>query len=187
MTPARDASPTGYTAASIVRGRALFDLHCAACHGANGNGDGPSLKGADAMSADLTADHVYSHTDGDLFWWISHGIDDVMPGFAADIDDDGRWSLIDFVHANADGAHLRGAKTNVGFPVPDFSADCPDGTTVSLADLRGSIVHLVVAGPNSAQRLQHLAHTPHRARSRDHRDHKRGTCAKGRAVLCNAG
>jgi mono/diheme cytochrome c family protein/peroxiredoxin len=154
-----DASPTGYTAASIARGRTLFDQHCVRCHGASGNGEGPALKGADAMSADLTADHVYSHTDGDLFWWISHGIDDVMPSFAADIDDDGRWSLIDFVHANADGAHLRKGAANAGFPVPDFSADCPDGRTVSLTDLRGSMVHLVVAGPNSAQRLQHLAHT----------------------------
>ena len=31
--------------------------------------------------ADLTAEHLWAHSDGDLFWYISHGIE--MPDAAA--------------------------------------------------------------------------------------------------------
>jgi putative copper resistance protein D len=137
-------SPTGYTAASIALGHLLFNRSCTGCH-----------RGG---TADLTADHIYAHTDGDLFWWISHGADNVMPGFAGAIDDDARWNLIDFIHADADAARLRHNAKNLGFPTPDFTADCPDGSTISPSDLRGSLVHLVMAGTHSAARLHQLAH-----------------------------
>jgi putative copper resistance protein D len=140
-------SPTGHTAASIARGHLLFNQSCIGCHRLGG---GP---------ADLTADHIYAHTDGDLFWWVSHGVDNVMPGFAGAIDDDARWNLIDFIHANADAARLRDNAENVGFPTPDFTADCPDGSIISPSDLRGRLVHLVTAGTHSAARLQQLAHS----------------------------
>jgi copper resistance protein D len=152
-------SPTGYTAASIARGHTLFDQSCTGCHGVDGRGDGQARKGSNAAFTDLTADHLYAHSDGDLFWWISHGIDEVMPGFAGNIDDDARWNLIDFIHANADAARLRASAKGLGYPTPDFAADCPDGTTISLRDLHGSLVHLVIAGAHSAARLQQLAHT----------------------------
>ena len=149
------ASPNGYTATSIAHGRALFIRHCASCHS-----DGPTQRPA-RMASDLTADHMARHTDGDLFWWISHGAGKAMPGFVQSIDDDGRWSLVDFIRANFDGAHLRREEApGRGFAVPDFTADCPDGTTIAISDLRGSVVHLVVAGANATERLQDLARAP---------------------------
>ena len=72
--------------------------------------------------ADLTADHVYGHSDGDLFWWISNGIDAVMPGFGRRLDYDARWNVINFIRANADAVRLRalGAATQAAFPSPVF-------------------------------------------------------------------
>jgi Cytochrome C oxidase, cbb3-type, subunit III len=101
------------------------------------------------MPADLTADHVYEHTDGDLFWWITHGIDTGMPAFGGQLDEQSRWSLIDFIHANADAARLRmfGTGTTAAFPTPDFSVECPAGSTVQVGDLRPRILHIVLAGP----------------------------------------
>jgi hypothetical protein len=41
--------------------------------------------------ADLTAEHIFAHSDGDLFWWISQGISaGGMPGFAEKVDERGR-------------------------------------------------------------------------------------------------
>jgi hypothetical protein len=104
-----------------------------------------------AKPADLTADHVYGHTDGDLFWWITHGIDPGMPEFGAALSEKARWSIIDFIRANADATRLRalGAGTDAGFPTPDFSAECPDGSTTSIDRLRTKVVHIVVAGLHS--------------------------------------
>jgi mono/diheme cytochrome c family protein len=149
-------SPTQYAAASIARGRSLYDQYCVACHGAQGRGSADN--NATALSADLTTDHIYAHTDGDLFWWIAYGIDKVMPGFASVIDYNGRWNLVDFIHANADAMRLRAGTKGAGYPAPDFTADCPDGTSVSTGDPRGRLVHLVIAGARSMERLQQLAH-----------------------------
>jgi putative copper resistance protein D len=151
-------SPTGYAAASIGLGRTLFDQHCAACHGAEGRGGFIHHHEGAVSAADLTADHIYAHADGDLFWWITHGIDEKMPGFGSVIDDNGRWNLIDFVHANADAVRLRANIRGSAYPMPDFAADCTDGTSVTTADLRGRLVHLIIAGANAMERLQQLAH-----------------------------
>jgi putative copper resistance protein D len=139
-------SPTGFTVASIARGEDLFAVHCAGCHGTSGRGNGPNALALDMEASDLTADHVYDHRDGDLFWWIGHGIDETMPGFATAIDDGARWNLIDFIHANADAARLQGRDTHGpnAFPAPNVAVECP-AATLALADLRGRFVRLVLA------------------------------------------
>ena len=152
-------SPTGYSAASIVQGADLFATHCAACHGRRGRGDGPAGRFFRVKPSDLTADHVYVHTDGDLYWWITNGIGDVMPPLGAALDEDARWQVIDFVRANADVARLRrtAAKVgNVGYRAPDFSAVCPDGSIATRDDLQGRIAHLVISGPIGAERVRQL-------------------------------
>jgi putative copper resistance protein D len=138
-------SPTSFTLASIARGHDLFEQHCAGCHGAAGRGNGPNALALDMETSDLTAAHVYAHSDGDLFWWIGHGTGDTMPGFGDAIDDQARWNLIDFIHANADAVRLqrRAADGPNAFPAPGFTADCPDGSK-TLADLRGRFVRLAV-------------------------------------------
>jgi mono/diheme cytochrome c family protein len=138
------ASPTTYSAESIAIGHQIFLERCATCHGATGRGDGPAAAQAQPR-ADLTAQHVYDHLDGDLFWWISNGIGDVMPPFHDLLDELMRWNVIDFVHANADGAQLRAAAAKIGaigYPVPGFSAACGD-KIVDPESLRGGVVHVV--------------------------------------------
>jgi mono/diheme cytochrome c family protein len=146
-------SPTGFTAASVTRGAALFQEHCTACHGREGRGDGPAAGGG--VAPDLTAAHVFDHSEGDLFWWISEGIPRAgMPGFRDAIDDDGRWALVDFVRANAFG---RGAADDPDRPAtiraPDFPFECPNGTADTLTDVAAPVVHLTFApGPEITAR-----------------------------------
>ena len=152
-------APTGYSASSIVRGAKLFATHCASCHGREGRGDGPAGRFLRVKPSDLTADHVYGHTDGDLYWWITNGIREVMPPFAVALDEEARWNVIDFVRANADAARLGragGKVTNAGYRAPDFSAVCPDGSTVSRDRLHGRVGHLILAGRGSTERVAQL-------------------------------
>jgi putative copper export protein/mono/diheme cytochrome c family protein len=139
-------SPTNFTFASIARGRDMFAQHCAGCHGAGGRGNGPNALALDMPTSDLTAAHIYAHADGDLFWFIGHGMGDTMPGFGDAIDDQARWNLIDFIHANADAARLqrRARDEPNAFPAPNFTAECADSSK-TLEDLRGRFVRLVVA------------------------------------------
>jgi mono/diheme cytochrome c family protein len=152
-------SPTGYSAGSIAAGRALFAGNCVSCHGASGRGDGRVAKDLRPPPADLTAEHIYGHSDGDLFWWITNGIGEAMPPFGAVLDETARWNLIDFLHANADARRLSEASdtTGVALPLPEFSVECRDGPSLSTDQLRGNVVHLVFAGPASTTRLRQLA------------------------------
>jgi mono/diheme cytochrome c family protein len=153
-------SPTSYSASSIERGAELFAIHCASCHGKSGRGDGPAGRFFRTKPSDLTADHVYGHTDGDLYWWIVNGIREVMPPFGAALDEEARWNVIDFVRANADGSRIAPAPakvTDVGYRAPNFSAQCADGSTVTRDRLRGRIAHLIIGSPASAERVAQLA------------------------------
>ncbi len=98
-------SPLDATPRTIAAGGVAYAAHCAGCHGASGQGDGPRAASLSIPPADLTAAHLWDHTDGTLFWWISEGMRApdgavVMPGFADRLDAPTRWAVIDFLHAN---------------------------------------------------------------------------------------
>ena len=105
-----DAYPTTYTTnpqppgpAVVQQGAALFQTHCAPCHGPTGRGDGPAAAALDGPPADLTAEHVDDHTDGDIFWWLTYGMaGTAMPGFEGTLSDTERWQLIRFVRSLRD-------------------------------------------------------------------------------------
>ena len=106
------ASPSGFSAASIARGQAVFGQNCAACHGPQGEGNGPAAAGLHIKPADLTQPHLQAHTDGDLFWFVTHGIDDpegglAMPGFAGALSADDRWTLVAYVRAHNAGVAMQ--------------------------------------------------------------------------------
>jgi len=138
-------SPTGFSAASILRGRQVFADNCVSCHGAEGRGDGPQGRGLPVPPADLTAGHLWEHSDGELFWWLTHGMDAPegglsMPGFAATLSEDDRWAAIDFIRANNAGHAFRAAGAwPPAMTAPDIPLACPDGHDLALSDLRGDI------------------------------------------------
>ena len=149
-------SPTDFAATSIMHGAGLYAQNCAICHGASGQGDGPAAAGLAVPPADLTQAHLWAHPDGELFWWLTHGIeapdDDTgrrmaMPGFAAKLYPDDRWNVIDFLRANNAGSAKRnGQAWPVPVAAPDLVANCAGGRTVALTTLRGRAVRLVFAG-----------------------------------------
>jgi mono/diheme cytochrome c family protein len=149
-------SPTGFAATSIVAGQALYPQHCAACHGAEGRGDGPAAKRARIPPADLTAEHLWGHEDGELFWWLTDGIrsgegERVMPGFGGVLSDEQRWALIDYVRARNAGLteHATGTWTPP-LRAPGFAAACAGGRSLDLAELRGRPVRIAFSAGSVA-------------------------------------
>jgi putative copper export protein/mono/diheme cytochrome c family protein len=152
-------SPTNFDAVGIAHGADLFAQNCASCHGADGHGDGPRAKGMDIPPADLTAAHLWDHADGELFWWLTHGMESPrggvsMPGFGGKLDDDQIWALIDFIRAHNAGLALDSAGI-WPHPVqaPRLVADCGDGRMVALSDLRGQVMRIVVGPPEPSPLL----------------------------------
>ena len=152
-------SPTGFAATSILRGRTVFAAHCAACHGASGQGDGPAAAGLRTKPADLTAGHLWDHLDGDLFWWVGNGMPNpeggqAMPGFAAALGADDRWAAIDFAKALNAGAAMRlSGSWPHPVPAPDLPIVCDGPQADRLSDLRGSFVRVVKTGASIGEAI----------------------------------
>jgi putative copper export protein/mono/diheme cytochrome c family protein len=148
-------SPTGFSAAAITHGQVLFARNCVACHGPEGEGNGPAAAALRIKPADLTQPHIQEHTDGEMFWFLTHGIDDLegglaMPGFAAALSPDDRWALIDYVRAhNAAVAIEQDAAFDKPAHAPTLPITCNGIPATSTADLRGHAV-LVVLGDTAA-------------------------------------
>lgn len=148
-------SPTGFTAASVVQGMALYPQHCARCHGTEGRGDGPDAGRLPVPPADLTAAHLWEHADGEMFWWLLHGMEapdgtQAMPGFAGVLSDEQRWALIDAVRARNAGLALQSSgEWPQPTALPGFSLACPGRDSFTTDDLRGRMVYLVAEQPGA--------------------------------------
>jgi mono/diheme cytochrome c family protein len=106
------ASPTEFAATAIVHGAKVYAANCVSCHGSEGRGDGPSAKSLPLEPADLTAEHFWAHSDGELFWYISHGFAApaggvAMPGFKGVLSSEARRDPIDFLRAHNAGESMR--------------------------------------------------------------------------------
>jgi putative copper export protein/mono/diheme cytochrome c family protein len=151
-------SPTLFSAVSIVRGQALFAQNCVACHGTESAGNGPAAASLHIRPADLTQSHIWEHSDGEMFWFLTHGMDDpeggpegsgprgglAMPGFGAKLSADDRWALIDYVRAHNAGLGTRRDGTfAVPVRAPAVALTCAGMTASTMEDLRGHVVHVV--------------------------------------------
>ena len=149
-------SPTEFAATAIVHGAKLFAANCVACHGTEGRGDGPSAKSLPLQPADLTAEHFWAHSDGELFWYISHGFAApdgslVMPGFDTVLSTEARWDLIDYLRAHNAGESMRTTgKWPHPLPIPQFDISCADGRTLDLDDLRGRVLRIIALSDDEA-------------------------------------
>ena len=152
-----------FTASSIVHGGAVYAENCAACHGSSGLGDGPLAASTPVRPANLTAQHLFEHSEGDLFWWISDGISaGGMPGFAAALSERERWDVINFIRARASARQASALGSEITSapapPAPDFVFD-RGGTeeTLQQAWEQRPVLLVFYRLPGSGPRLETLA------------------------------
>lgn len=93
-----------YDAAAVDRGTAIYAQNCAVCHGADGKGNGLVAASLPIKPPNLVRLHLFAHTPGDIFWWVSHGYGGVMPSFETVLTPPERWDVIHFILARAAGA-----------------------------------------------------------------------------------
>lgn len=96
-------NPLQPSAATVARGRAVYDEHCTRCHGAGGLGDGPDLKELNLPPADLVHMLDMLPMNDDYFLWtIAEGgvpFGSQMPAFKDVLARDDIWRVIAFMRA----------------------------------------------------------------------------------------
>ena len=85
--------------AVIARGKTLYMIFCAQCHGKNFNGKGTVGQSFHPLPTDLNSPEVQAKPAGDLFKSISYGIPGGrQPALATTIMPKDRWHIIAFIH-----------------------------------------------------------------------------------------
>ncbi|MBB4221734.1 c-type cytochrome [Variovorax guangxiensis] len=145
------ASPTGFTADSIERGRTLYAAQCAACHGTDGRGHGPLATTQAVWPPDLGGPLLWRRADGDVLWHVMNGMRDrrgarTMPGFGTALSDADAWALIDFMKAQGAGESLRAAGLWAQ-PIapPDVTVQCGNKPPRSLSSWRGQRLRIIAS------------------------------------------
>ena len=96
-------NPVEATPAVLLKGQALYQKHCASCHGDKGKGDGPAESYETEPATDLTDPALQDRlTDGEILWKITkgrrEGTEVVMPGIAQRVPaEEDRWKLVRFM------------------------------------------------------------------------------------------
>ena len=93
-----DRNPFPPNPESLTIGNRVYTETCAACHGAQGRGDGPAAAGLDPPPANLIV-HVPLHPDRTLFDFIHDGIAGTgMVGLANTYTDEEIWHVINYIN-----------------------------------------------------------------------------------------
>ncbi len=82
--------------ASTIRGKKLYRSRCAVCHGRTGLGDGPGGKALVPKPESLLTKLVQNQTDGELFWKITNGRNDMIK-WGPILNKKQRWDLVNYV------------------------------------------------------------------------------------------
>jgi mono/diheme cytochrome c family protein len=90
-------NPVATSAASISNGKALYNLHCASCHGKKGMGDGSKAAQLDTDCGDFTTAEFQKQSDGTIFYKSLEGRDD-MPSFKKKIPvAEDMWDVVNYI------------------------------------------------------------------------------------------
>lgn len=87
------------SAESVAEGKTLYAKHCKSCHGSKGLGDGPKSKELDTPSGDFSVAAFQNQTDGEIYYKIVEGRDD-MPSYKKKItDDEDLWNIVNYLRS----------------------------------------------------------------------------------------
>ncbi len=82
---------------SLSIGKSVYMKHCKSCHGKEGLGDGPKAEEQEGDLGDFSSEEFHTQTDGELFYKMIEGRDD-MPSFEKKIpDSEDQWAVVNFV------------------------------------------------------------------------------------------
>lgn len=82
------------------KGKEIFDIQCAICHGAEGKGDGAAGVALSPRPANLISERVQNQSDGAIYWKITKGRSP-MAGYKGLLSKTQRWQLVTYIRSLA--------------------------------------------------------------------------------------
>lgn len=83
---------------SLERGRILYEINCAQCHGVAGEGNGVIANFlVNKKPANLTSQATQDKSDGTLFLTLSNGVPNAMPALNENLNVRDRWDVVNYL------------------------------------------------------------------------------------------
>jgi len=97
---AAKANPVKPTAESLAKGKKMYAIDCAMCHGEKGDGKGDMASDIKNVTDFTNPDALKDRTDGELFYAVRNGKGEMPPeGDRAKNDD--IWNMVNYVRSLA--------------------------------------------------------------------------------------
>ncbi len=97
---AAKANPVKPTAESLAKGKKMYAIDCAMCHGEKGDGKGDMATDIKNVTDFTNPDSLKDRTDGELFYVIRNGKGEMPPeGDRAKNDD--IWNMVNYIRSFA--------------------------------------------------------------------------------------
>ncbi|WP_353193507.1 cytochrome c [Pandoraea pnomenusa] len=144
------SNPTGFTVQSIARGERVYTAQCAACHGADGRGEGPLADTLRRWPPTMASALLGRRADGDLFWHVLYGMRDdqgvTMPAFAGRLSEREIWGALDYMRVlSASAGMAAGGSWPVPIGLPALAVKCANAPARDIAAWRATQRVRVVA------------------------------------------
>ena len=97
---AAKANPVKPAAESLAKGKKVYGIDCAMCHGEKGDAKGDMASDMKNVTDFTDPDALKNRTDGELFYVIRHGKGEMPPEGDRAKDDD-IWNLVNYIRSLA--------------------------------------------------------------------------------------
>lgn len=115
------SAPPTVTHALLERGRSRYDIACAPCHGAQGDGDGMIARRGFPTPPSLLDERARAFTDRHVVDVVTQGLG-VMPSLADRLTPQDRWAVAAYVRALQAARPVAATASGVEPPMPSAAA-----------------------------------------------------------------
>jgi mono/diheme cytochrome c family protein len=143
------ANPYLPTAAVLIRGRDLYQVNCAVCHGTDGNSQHGYIAKQFSGIPSLTGVGLAAYSDGGLFQLITHGKNNRMPALSGQILPDDRWKLIHYVRTLG-RAQTAGQEHDAVVRAAEGAVNVPAAAAKAVIESRDRDAAIIQAGGGEA-------------------------------------
>lgn len=140
----------------IETGKAIYAAECSACHGEQGQGDGPQAVSLDSRPAAALAspEFMAGRSTASFYETISGGGEGPHRTYSETLSEEERWAVSDYLRwlafAGAQGNPAASGETGVT-PAPEASAQAPAGGTLAAASNPGPAETSTISGTAVAE------------------------------------